>query len=121
MFNNNSKNTFYLYIIFTFNNIFYIILDLNGKMLWWTSTGRYKTKGLKKITLNSIKTSLTIFFLNIRKNNMKINLYIKLKGFNKFKKNILKYLKLLNFNILSISDEIVIPHNGCRKKKKRKL
>lgn len=113
------KQTYLLYILFTFNNIFYIILDLNGNLLIWTSSGRSKIKGLKKITLNSIKLSLNMLFFNLSPD--KINFHIKLRGLNKFKKIVLSQLKHYSFNIISICDETIISHNGCKLKKKRKI
>jgi len=115
------QRIFLLYIIFTFNNIFYILMDVSSinNLVNWTSCGRYKVKGLKKITVNSIKLCLNFIILNL--NNESYNLHVKLKGFNKFKKIVLKILKQLNLNIISLSEEIPIIHGGCRQKKKRKL
>nr|YP_009295179.1 ribosomal protein S11 [Dasya binghamiae]AOH77191.1 ribosomal protein S11 [Dasya binghamiae] len=121
MLKNKSKNTYFIYILFTFNNIFYILLDLRGSILLWTSSGRNKIKGLKKITLNSIKMNLNEIFLYLLKNNKQVNLYVKLKGLNKFKKILINQLKQYPFNILSICDETVVSHNGCKLKKSRKI
>lgn len=115
------ENIYYIHILFTFNNIFYILLDLNGNILLWTSSGRNKIKGLKKITLNSIKTNLNEIFLHILQTNKNVSFYIKLKGLNKFKKILLNQLKQYSFNILCIYDETIIAHNGCKLKKRRKI
>jgi len=110
-----------LYIIFTLNNIFYVLVNPWGKIITWTSCGRYKVKGLKKITVNSIKISLSNIINKLSETKNHLELHIKLKGLNKFKKIVLKQLKQLNLNILSLCDEIVVLHGGCKKKKQRKL
>lgn len=115
------KNTFLLHILFTSNNIFFVLLDLHGYVLFWTSSGRSKVKGLKKVTINSIRINLNILLLCIFKNNNTVKIHLKLKGFNKFKKIVIKQLKLYPINIVSIFDETISAHNGCKKKGYRKL
>ena len=55
--------TLVLTITFSFNNIFYILSNLDGKILFWTTSGIFKYKGLKKISLNSIKMNLMKFLI----------------------------------------------------------
>jgi ribosomal protein S11 len=59
--------------------------------------------------------------LNLLNKNNKINIFIKLKGLNKFKKIVIKQLQLYPINIISIVDETILAHNGCKKKSTRKL
>lgn len=111
---------YFLFVLFTINNIFITITNFEGKIIFWKSLGKFKIKGLKKLTPSSIITltkSLLFFF-----NNKKINLHIKLKGSNKFKKNLIKFLFTLeHFNILSLDDNNLHPSNGCKLKKYRRL
>ena len=113
------KETIFIYIIFNYNNIFFLVINENKKILFKYTLGQCKTKGLKKINLNSIKTSLNL--INKFVINKNCNIHLKLKGIQKNKKIVLKYIKQLHIQYMSISDTSLIIHNGCRKKKNRKL
>nr|AHX02482.1 ribosomal protein S11 [Riquetophycus sp. HSY-2014a] len=116
----NKKKLIILTILFTTNNILYALTDLNGKVIFWTSIGSKKTKGIKK----TVSTSILAVTKNISNYIQKIgykNLYIKIKGFNKSKKLVIKYLNQSFLNILLISDETSFPHNGCKKVKNRRV
>nr|YP_011017716.1 ribosomal protein S11 [Griffithsia okiensis]WQF69539.1 ribosomal protein S11 [Griffithsia okiensis] len=110
------KTNLILSILFTYNNIFFIMSNLQGKILNWSSLGFNKTKGLKKITKNSIKSNL--IYYSFLKNCF---FHIKLIGLNKHKKILLKILKELNLSILTIYDETNFPHNGCKNKKLKRI
>jgi len=114
--NHKNKNLIIL-ILFTHNNIFFNVTNLYGNTLLWNSVGFNKIKGLKKITLNSVKLNLT--YINLIFNNS--NFHIKFRGLSKHKKIVLKKLKDLNFKILTIYDETFLPHNGCKLKKVRRI
>lgn len=111
------KNISFLIILFTHNNIFFNILDSKKKLIFQLSLGNQKVRGLKKTNINSIQNSLNIVYSILK--NFNLNIHLKLKGLNKYKKVVLKNLKRYNLNILSINDEIIIVHNGCRNKKNR--
>jgi len=115
-----NKEILYIYILFTRNNIFFSILNFDKNLITWTTTGKNKFKGLKKINSNSIKNNINLLLFYIKELRGNV-LYIKFKGLNKYKKLVLKYFKQSNACILGISDNNVIAHNGCKKKKKRKL
>ena len=44
-----------------------------------------------------------------------------IKGRGNGRETSLRALKSVGLNILSIEDKILIPHNGCRPRKKRRL
>ena len=80
-----------------------------------------KTKGLKKLTNSTLKNFVLLSLERIT-NLKNVKIHIKTKGFNKCKKNVFKlFLTLLNRQILSISDDLLKPMNGCKTKKKRRL
>lgn len=117
--NINSKSLI-LSILFTSNNILFTLTNLYGEVIYWVSTGSYKQKGTKKLTL-------TVLILAVKSivnylTHLKCNfIHLKIKGFKKNKKSILKYFSSKNLNILSISDLTSLPHNGCKNKKSRRL
>nr|YP_010620108.1 Ribosomal protein S11 [Periphykon beckeri]WAX04144.1 Ribosomal protein S11 [Periphykon beckeri] len=110
----------FLFILFTQNNIFLTFTNFKGQVLNWYSVGRFKSKGLKKLTVSLIKTFLQSFIkVKLFKN---IRFHIKLKGHNKLKKQFIKiFLKTITLENLSISDNSKFPTNGCKLKRKRRL
>nr|APC24928.1 ribosomal protein S11 [Gracilariophila oryzoides] len=117
MIKNNIKSVI-LVIIFTSNNILYTLTNIEGEVLFWTSAGLKRTRGTKKITLTTIVSSIKIILAYL--NNVKIKyIHLKFKGFDKNKKIVLKYLKQSTLNILSITNNSMLPHNGCKKTNRR--
>ena len=108
-----------LYINFTYNNIICTLTTYKGNTLIWSTTGSKKTKGLKKITTASINSLINCLYKNYLKNSKSI--CIKIKGYNKNKNLFIKKLKVLGFKILFIQENLNIPYNGCKKKRKRKI
>nr|AEX37501.1 ribosomal protein S11 [Gracilariopsis lemaneiformis]ATG87368.1 ribosomal protein S11 [Gracilaria chouae] len=109
-----------LVVIFTSNNILYTLTDIEGKVLFWTTSGLKRTKGTKKVTLTMIVSSIKIILACI--SNIRIKyVHLKFKGFDKNKKVVLKFLKQSTFKILSITNNSMLPHNGCKKPKLRRI
>nr|YP_011017026.1 ribosomal protein S11 [Gracilaria hainanensis]WQB61704.1 ribosomal protein S11 [Gracilaria hainanensis] len=117
MYKNNLKSV-RLNILFTSNNILCTITNIEGEVLFWTSAGSRKSRGTKKITLTTIISILRLLLEYLNKSKIKY-IHLNLKGFNKNKKVILKYFKQSFLNILSITNNSVHAHNGCKKLKKR--
>lgn len=116
----NKNNLIVLSILFTPNNILYYATQLNGNIIFWTSAGVQKQKNTKKVTLISITTVINYIKHKLESINYK-GLHIKAKGFSKNKKLVVKQLKQSTLNILSISDKTSWPHNGCKKRKIRRV
>nr|YP_010888150.1 ribosomal protein S11 [Fushitsunagia catenata]WJJ67927.1 ribosomal protein S11 [Fushitsunagia catenata] len=109
-----------LSVLFTSNNVLFTLTNLHGDVFYWTSTGSYKQKGVKKLTSTSLSLAVKIILQQLK--HLKYNfVHLKLKGFKKNKKIILRHFKTSNLNILSVSDFTSLPHNGCKNKKPRRL
>lgn len=109
-----------LSISFASNNIIYNIVDIVGNTLFWTSLGIEKSHGLKKLTTAAIILSvgsLGKFLTRIRCKYI----HIKIRGVNKYRKLVIKSLKKLPVITLSLYDEIIIIHNGCKYSKIRRI
>lgn len=117
---NNNKNLIVLSILFTSNNILYSVTQLNGDVLFWTTSGTKKLKGTKKIVSTSITSAIKFTANYISSLNYKY-VYVKIKGFGKSKRTVIKQLNQSFFNILLISDETSFPHNGCKRSKIRRI
>ena len=109
-----------LSILFTANNVLYSLTDVKGNVIFWTSSGRKKAKGVKKATSISVITAMKDIYKYINISGYK-QIYLKIKGFNKNKKLIIKYLNQTFLNILLVSEHTAFPHNGCKKSKKRRV
>nr|YP_010199722.1 ribosomal protein S11 [Gracilaria flabelliformis]UAD89680.1 ribosomal protein S11 [Gracilaria flabelliformis] len=107
-----------LNILFTPNNILCTVTDIKGKVLFWTSAGSKKSRGMKKVTLTTIISILELISEYLNKSKIR-NIHLNLNGFDKNKKIVLKYLKQSFFNILSITNNSMLSHNGCKNLKKR--
>nr|YP_009317566.1 ribosomal protein S11 [Gelidium sinicola]YP_009559270.1 ribosomal protein S11 [Gelidium coulteri]AOX49018.1 ribosomal protein S11 [Gelidium sinicola]QBA96117.1 ribosomal protein S11 [Gelidium coulteri] len=109
-----------LKILFTSTNILYCLANIQGNVIFWTSAGTQKIKGTKKITSTAIEAILNQLFKKAKALGYSY-LHIQLKGFNKNKKFILKFFKQTKLEILSISDQTSLPHNGCKIRKVKRI
>nr|YP_009988325.1 ribosomal protein S11 [Gelidiella fanii]QNM39463.1 ribosomal protein S11 [Gelidiella fanii] len=120
MTNINYSKSLLLKVYFQPTNILFTLTFLEGSIVFWTSVGMWKIRGTKKLTLAAIEIALKAIFKKVAQLNCKF-LHIELCGFNKNKKTITKLLKSGSTKIRSISDKTSNPHNGCRKKKSRRI
>jgi len=118
----NNNIIFYILNIFLTNsNLFVNISNNFGNINYYISSGLLKYKGSEKTNKYSIlsviqKTILANY--NIVKNK---SVVVHFKGNNNNVYNlVLKYLKK-NFNIKAIKYYNLLPHNGCRPKKYKRI
>nr|YP_009441355.1 ribosomal protein S11 [Lympha mucosa]ATN23364.1 ribosomal protein S11 [Lympha mucosa] len=109
-----------VFILFTSNNILYTLVDFKGDVLFSISSGIQRTKGLKKVVPSTTYFSTLKLAKYIYKENF-THLHLKTKGISKTKKLIIKALSQLNFKFFTLEDITSLPHNGCRRKKKRRI
>nr|YP_009511827.1 ribosomal protein S11 [Gracilaria ferox]AXI97704.1 ribosomal protein S11 [Gracilaria ferox]UAD89655.1 ribosomal protein S11 [Gracilaria ferox] len=107
-----------LNILFTSNNILCTVTNIKGGVLFWTSAGSKKSRGTKKVTLTTIISILGLILEYLNKSKIK-NIHLNLSGFDKNKKIVLKYFKHSFLNILSVTNNSMLSHNGCKNLKKR--
>nr|YP_010620131.1 Ribosomal protein S11 [Melanothamnus gigas]WAX04167.1 Ribosomal protein S11 [Melanothamnus gigas] len=112
---------YFLLILFTQNNIFLTLTNFKGDVLFWNSLGRFKNKGLKKLTNSFIKNFIYVSLKKLNTNS-RLKIHVRTKGFNKCKKLFLKTLfTLIPEVILSVTDNSLDSLNGCKLKKRRRL
>jgi small subunit ribosomal protein S11 len=110
-----------LNITTSLNNIILNYSDLFGKPKYWFSCGQIPNiqKGNRSnyfIILEMFKKFSDFLILKSVK-----NIYIKLKGTSLIKKKLFNGLKTSNLNIIKIFNITPISHNGCKKKKYRRI
>jgi small subunit ribosomal protein S11 len=108
------------YVYTTFNNTLITITNIKGTSLIFGSTGFLGLKGAARGTSyagQSIASFLgkKIFGLGIK------FLQIRIKGFGNSRKFLLKGFTDTSLKIISIKDFSSLAHNGCRKKKKKRI
>nr|AVK39559.1 ribosomal protein S11 [Paralemanea sp.] len=109
-----------VFALLTSNNTVYSITNFAGEVLFATSVGVCKTKGLKKLVLSNVHLSILRLVQYIHKEKF-THLYVKIKGTNKTKKLFVKTLSSLDLEIFAFQDITSLPHNGCRKKRQKRI
>lgn len=103
-----------------FNNTIMTLSDLNGRALFWVSSGVSGFRGAKKSTPFAASTSaLTLAKKAIEAGVKQVAVYVKGPGAGR--DAAVKSLKAGGLEVVSISDVTPIPHNGCRPKKRRRV
>ena len=104
----------------TYNNTMITISDMNGAVLGWSSAGLLGFKGAKKSTPFAATKVAADVTEKIRKFNLK-ELMIFIKGVGGGRESSIRGLAGAGFDISLIKDITPMPHNGCRRKKPRRV
>ncbi len=104
----------------SFNNTIVTVTDLEGNTVCTKSCGITGFKGSRKstpyaATLTAAEVAKQVYELGMRR----VSVYI--KGPGSGRDAAVKALKAAGLGIISLSDITPIPHNGCRKKNRRKV
>ena len=108
------------YIQASYNNTIVTLTDPEGAVLSWSSAGSSGFKGTRKSTPYAALTAT-------KNAVMKANIYglktvrVFIKGVGVGRDQALRGLQAAGLDDLSIIDTTPIPHNGCRKKKRRRI
>ena len=104
----------------TYNNTIITITDLNGAVLGWSSSGSLGFKGAKKSTPYAASQIVNNVLEKVQKNNIK-ELQVFVKGVGGGRDAAIRALAAKGFEISLIKDVTPIAHNGCRKRKPRRV
>ncbi len=107
------------YVQATYNNTIVSVTDDNGNVLAWASAGAMGFKGAKKATPYAASRVVEAVLEKVKKSGLQdITIYV--KGIGSGRESAVRSLAGV-LNVLSISDETPIPHNGCRPPKVRRV
>lgn len=109
-----------VHIFSTFNNTLITITNIKGKTILFGSSGFLNLKGAKRGTAYSGQLIADILGKKIFGLGFRF-VFIQFKGFGNARKSILKGFKSSNLKAIKIKDCTAIAHNGCKKKKKRRI
>ncbi|OGJ88100.1 MAG: 30S ribosomal protein S11 [Candidatus Raymondbacteria bacterium RifOxyA12_full_50_37] len=104
----------------TFNNTIISIANPNGEVVAWASSGRAGFKGSRK----SMPYAATVAAEGVAKAALdagmkKVDVHI--RGGGAGRESAVRALKAAGLEILSLKDFTAIPHNGCRRPKRRRI
>jgi small subunit ribosomal protein S11 len=109
-----------VYVHATFNNTIVTVADDQGKVLCWSSPGITGFKGSRKSTPFAASIAAKDAAKKAKVHGIK-DIKICLKGPGSGKESAVRSLKTEGFNVKSIKDVTPTPHNGCRRKKQRRI
>lgn len=104
----------------TYNNTIVTVTDLNGAVLGWSSAGALGFKGAKKSTPYAASQIVNDVVEKIQKNNVK-ELQVFVKGVGGGRDAAIRALAAKGFEISLIKDITPIAHNGCTRRKPRRV
>ncbi len=108
------------YIQASYNNTIVTLTEPNGDVIVWSSAGASGFKGARKATPYAAQVAAEnaaekakIFGLE------RVHVYI--KGVGTGREQAIRGLVSAGLNLLTINDLTPVPHNGCRKRKARRV
>lgn len=104
----------------SYNNTIITLTDPSGNVIAWSSAGACGFRGTRKATPYAAQVAAEkaaekakLFGLD--------TVHVFIKGVGNGREQAMRGLVANGFNILSIQDVTPIPHNGCRKRKPRRM
>ena len=109
-----------IHISSSFNNIIINIGDTRGNTLSWATAGSAGFKGAKKSTPYAGQVAASIAIKKAIEYGIK-TVSIILIGPGTAREAALRAISAAGVSIMSLEDRTAIPHNGCRKRKRRRI
>lgn len=107
-------------ILAGFNNTIVTITDMAGNAIAWSSAGSSGFKGTKKATPYAAQVAAENATEKAKAFGLaKVDVYV--KGIGNGREQALRGLIASGLEIQSINDVTPIPHNGCRKRRVRRV
>lgn len=109
-----------IYVTATFNNTLVSLTDTKGKVLFWSSSGDVGFKGARKATPFAAITAVEKVAQTAK--NMGVStVEVYIKGPGPGRDAAIRALRGTNLQITMIADVTPMPHNGPRRKKRRRV
>ena len=109
-----------VYIRATYNNTIVSIADANGNIISWASAGIAGFKGAKKSTPYAAQIITRIAVGKAKEMGLR-DVSVFVKGVGTGRESAVRALNANGLNITYIKDVTPTPHNGCRKRKPRRV
>lgn len=109
-----------VYINASYNNTLVTLSDLNGNVISQSSAGASNFRGPKKSTPYAAGIIVKNAVEKAQPYGLReVNVYV--KGIGAGREAAIRALNANGLNVLAIKDVTPIPHNGCRRKKPRRV
>ncbi len=108
------------YIQATYNNTIVSFADMNGNVLTTVSAGQCGFKGPKKATPYAAGVIVRTAAEKVKDYGLK-EVSVMVKGIGGGREAAIRAIQANNIDVVSIRDVTPLPHNGCRKKKPRRV
>jgi small subunit ribosomal protein S11 len=109
-----------VYISSSYNNTIVTLSDMNGNVLITVSAGQCGFKGPKKATPYAAGVIVRTAAEKVKDYGLK-EVAVMVKGIGGGREGAIRALQANNIEVISIRDVTPLPHNGCRKKKRRRV
>ncbi|MBI4231403.1 MAG: 30S ribosomal protein S11 [Planctomycetes bacterium] len=109
-----------IFIKSTFNNTIVTATDPKGQVLCWASGGTVGFTGSRKGTPFAAQRAADVVADKVRKMGMR-EVEVKVNGPGAGRESAATALQHAGLRILTIEDVTPLPHNGCRRRKKRRV
>ncbi|PKL72400.1 30S ribosomal protein S11 [Candidatus Kuenenbacteria bacterium HGW-Kuenenbacteria-1] len=110
-----------IYVQASYNNTIVTVTDLYGNVLGWSSAGKMKFKGPKKSTSYAAGVVIKDVLTRVKQERIMKEANIFVKGIGAGRDAAIRAINANGIIILSIKDITPIPHNGCRRRKPRRV
>lgn len=108
------------FIISSYNNTIVTLTDLDGNVLSWSSAGMAGFRGPKKSTPYAATIITKLAVLKAKEYGLsEVSVFV--KGVGTGRESAIRSLNANGLNVTFIKDVTPIPHNGCRRKKPRRV
>ncbi len=109
-----------VYVQSTYNNTIVTISDLDGNVITWSSAGSSGFKGARQATPYAAQVAAENATEKAKVYGLeKVNVFV--KGLGSGREQAIRGLVAKGLEIVSINDVTPIAHNGCRKRKARRV
>jgi len=108
------------YIQASYNNTVVTLTESNGNVIAWSSAGSSGFKGARKATPYAAQISAENAAEKAAPYGLE-RVHVHVKGVGTGREQAIRGLVAAGINIVSINDVTPVPHNGCRKKKQRRV
>ena len=107
------------YIQASYNNTIVTLTEPNGDVIAWSSAGASGFRGARKATPYAAQVSAENAAEKAKVYGLE-KVHVHVKGVGSGREQAIRGLVSSGIDIVSINDMTPIPHNGCRKKKRRR-
>jgi len=108
------------YIKSTYNNTIITFTDQAGNVLAWSAAGLNGFRGPKKATPYAASVIVRDAVAKVEPYGLK-DVMVFVRGVGMGRDSAIRALNASGMNVLSIKDVTPLPHNGCRKRKPRRV